>query len=92
MVYDGRLGLYPCRPFHVGGDEMDATGSMASWWWCEAARAGWRSLLWLHGMNQVPHGRGGCNAGQGTAKATPPGTSISFLEMKCIPKEVTCLW
>lgn len=47
---------------------------------------------WLHGMNQLAHGRLGSIAGQGTAKATPPGTSISSLEMKCIPKDVTCLW
>lgn len=89
--------MYPCRPFRVGGDEMDATESMASWWWRrEAAEQVGETLVarvvtW-DGMNQLPHGRLGSIAGQGTAKATPPGTSISSLEMKRIPKDVTCLW
>lgn len=34
LVQTRGLLKHPCHPFRTGGDEMDATGSMASWWWC----------------------------------------------------------
>lgn len=66
---------------------------MARLWWCEAAPAEpVGKILVVHGMNELSRGRQRRVAGQGTAKATPPGTTILFLEMKRIPKDVTCLW
>ena len=48
-------------------------------WWCEAAaaRAGQvGEILVVDGMNELSRGRQRRVAGQGTAKATPPGTTI----------------
>ena len=68
---------YPCRPFQVGGDETDATGSMAScWWWCEAAKAGWRNLGGIWDEPGCPVVDGVALQVRGTAKATPPSTTI----------------